>query len=119
MPELLEVAAVEDLPPQSMRAVEHDGRRYLVVNLDGAFYALAGVCSHEYAELDKGFLAGDQVVCPLHQSTFDVRTGAVLATPATEDLRTFTTTIRDGKVFLVLPDLESAGAASSKERIIG
>ncbi len=81
MPELVEVASVSDIPPQSMRAVEHDGRRYVVVNLDGAFYAIAGVCSHEYAELDKGFLAGDQIVCPLHQSTFDVQTGAVLATP--------------------------------------
>jgi 3-phenylpropionate/trans-cinnamate dioxygenase ferredoxin component len=119
MPELVEIAAVEDLPPQSMRAVEHDGRRYIVVNLDGAFYALAGVCSHEYAELDKGFLAGDQIVCPLHQSTFDVRTGAVLATPATEDLRTFAIKVQDGKVFLVLSDLETAGAPSSNERSIG
>lgn len=102
MTERIEVAAVEDVPPHSMQAVVHNGKRYLLVNLDGSFYALDGVCSHEYAELDKGSLAGDQVVCPLHQSTFDVRTGEVLMSPATEDLRTFPVEVEDGKVYLLL-----------------
>jgi nitrite reductase/ring-hydroxylating ferredoxin subunit len=119
MAEFVEVASVADFPPSSMKAFEHGGTRYLIVRLEDSFYALAGVCSHEYAELDKGFLAGDQVVCPLHQSTFDVRSGAVLATPATEDLATFPTKVEDGKVFLMVRAEASAGSSSSKERSIG
>ena len=119
MGELVEVAFVADFPPNSMKAFEHGGNRYLVVRLDDSFYALAGVCSHEYAELDKGFLAGDQIVCPLHQSTFDVRSGAVLATPATEDLVTFPTKVEDGKVFLMVRGEPAAGSSSSKEGSIG
>ena len=102
MTQLVEVARLDDFPAHSMRAIVRGENRYLVVNLDGSFYALDGVCSHEYAELDKGSLAGDQVVCPLHQSTFDVRTGEVQMSPATEDLRTYPVRVEGGKVFVVL-----------------
>ena len=44
----------------------------LVVNLDGVFHAVQGICSHEYFELDKGFLTDDSLTCALHLSRFDL-----------------------------------------------
>lgn len=102
MTTLVEIAAVDEIPPGTMRAVDLGGQRYVVVNLDGSFYAIGGICSHEYAELANGFLAGDQVVCPLHASAFDVRTGEVIGPPADKPIPTFPTKIQEGKLYLVL-----------------
>jgi hypothetical protein len=44
---------------------------------------------HEEASLSEGYLEGGVVECPLHQATFDVRTGKSLTPPATEDLQVF------------------------------
>ena len=38
----------------------------LVVNTDGEFRAMQGICSHEYFELDKGFLTRGSLTCALH-----------------------------------------------------
>ncbi len=96
------VARVDDFPSGTMRGVDHSGDTYVVANIDGTFYGLEGICSHEYAELAGGFLAGDQVVCPLHASAFDVRTGDVLGPPATEPIAIFPVEVMEGVVYLVL-----------------
>ena len=43
---------------------------------------MQGICSHEYFELDKGFLTGDSLTCALHLSRFDLETGEALDPPA-------------------------------------
>lgn len=100
--ELVEVASVAAFPPGTMKGVDHRGTKYIVVNLDGAFFGLDGICSHEYAEMVGGYVTGDQVLCPLHGSLFDVRTGAPVNPPATDPLGTFPTKVVDGTVYLVL-----------------
>ena len=47
--------AARDLEEGTMLMVQVDGTNILLVNQDG-LYALQGTCSHEYFELDKGFL---------------------------------------------------------------
>ena len=44
-----------------MLMVQVDGTDILLVHLDGRVHALQGICSHEYFELDKGFLTGDSI----------------------------------------------------------
>lgn len=102
MTSLVEVGPADEIPPGTMRGIEHRGEKYVVVNLDGSFFAIGGICSHEYAELANGFLAEDQLVCPLHASAFDVRTGSVLGPPAERPIPTIPTKIQGGKVYLVL-----------------
>ena len=62
--------------------VQVDGTDILLVNLDGTVHATQGICSHEYFELDKGFLTGDSLTCALHLSRFDLETGEALDPPA-------------------------------------
>ena len=45
--------------------------------------------THAYARLSDGWLDGITIECPLHAARFDIRTGAVLDPPATEDLKTY------------------------------
>ena len=98
------VARVDEFPPGTMRGVDHGGEKYVVANVDGTFHGLEGICSHEYADLAGGFLATDQIVCPLHASAFDVRTGEVLGPPATEPIAVFPVEVSEGIVYLLLPE---------------
>ena len=65
------VATLDQVPEGTMHMVQVDGTDILLVHRDG-LHALQGICSHEYFELDKGFLTGDSVTCALHLSRFDL-----------------------------------------------
>ena len=58
-------------------------------NLDGTFFAIKDVCTHDQAPLSEGELDGDTIVCPWHGACFSVRTGEALSLPATEPVETF------------------------------
>ena len=84
--EFVKAARVGELAPGQKKLVWLGGQRVLLVNLDGDYHALQEVCSHGLAFLSRGQLYGDEVVCPLHGSGFNVRTGAVVSPPAGQDL---------------------------------
>jgi len=42
----------------------------------------------------------ERVVCPLHLSQFDLKTGQVMNPPATEPLKTFNVQIRGDEIFV-------------------
>ena len=98
------VARVDDVPPGTMLMVQLDGTNVLLVNLEGTIHAMQGTCSHEYFELDRGFLTGDSLTCALHLSRFDLATGEALDPPAELPLAIYPVTIEDGSVGLELPE---------------
>jgi 3-phenylpropionate/trans-cinnamate dioxygenase ferredoxin subunit len=99
------VARIEDVPPGTMLMVQVDGTDILLVNLDGTIHATQGVCSHEYFELDKGFLTGDTLTCALHLSRFDLETGEALDPPAELPLAVYPARVEDnGTIVLELPE---------------
>lgn len=101
----VEVCGVEELPPGSLRGAQVEGplERIAVANVDGELRAFGGVCSHAYAELDRGFLRDGRVMCPLHFSEFDTATGEVLNPPAEEAIPVFPVKVEAGKVVVELP----------------
>ncbi len=100
MAEFAPALKVADLSEGSMRSVEIGGIRILVSNIGGQVHAVDGTCTHEEADLGLGFMIEERVVCPLHLSQFDLRTGAVLNPPATAPLRRFNVKIEDGTIFV-------------------
>jgi nitrite reductase/ring-hydroxylating ferredoxin subunit len=64
-----------DVPPGTMRAVDHDGARVAVCNVGGTCYAIQDRCPHRFANLSEGELDGDTVICPKHKGQFDLQTG--------------------------------------------
>ena len=56
---------------------EISGKKILVSNMDGKFYAIDALCSHMGGELGKGKIEGKDVICPKHHAKFDVTTGKV------------------------------------------
>ena len=99
----LDLCAVEDVPPGTMKLCEVEDELVLVTNLDGVFHATQGVCSHQYFELDKGFLTGDSITCALHLSRFDLETGEALDPPAEMPLAVYSVVVESGRVLIEVP----------------
>ena len=83
-----------ELADGTARLAWPNGKAILVVNRGGTLYAVDGVCTHEYCELDRGFIAPSgaatpTVTCPLHLSRFDLTTGLPLDPPAEEPLTVY------------------------------
>lgn len=98
MSEWIDVVAAEALADGENVIVDVDGCDVAVFKIDGQFYAIEDVCSHDGAEIASGELDGDEIVCPRHGARFCVRTGEVKCAPAYEDIATFPLRIVDGRV---------------------
>lgn len=88
----------ELLPGESAVAFDGD-TAILVVNIDGAFYALEDRCSHADFELSAGPVVDGQMECVLHGARFDPRTGAPLCGPAVAPVPRFPVRVDDGAVW--------------------
>lgn len=93
-----DVAAVEELPPGTHRVVDVEGTQVAVFNLDGEYYAIEDVCTHDGGELTGGSIEGEEIVCPRHGARFSIRTGEVLAPPAYEPVHSFPVRVHDGRI---------------------
>ncbi len=103
--EFVKVATTDQLPPGRKILVELSRfERILLVNLDGAYYALGEICPHSGAALSEGMLYGEEVECPLHGSAFRVRTGEVVSPPCQEDLIVYQVRV-EGEDILLGPEV--------------
>src|SRR5215204_3942581 len=82
--DFVKVANTKDIQPSQMKEVEVNGENICVVNVEGKYYAIGSICTHEGGPLADGTLEGYEVECPWHNSKFDVRTGEVTSPPASE-----------------------------------
>jgi 3-phenylpropionate/trans-cinnamate dioxygenase ferredoxin subunit len=96
MSDWVRVEAVADFPEGESRLIDVDGVRVAVFHLAEGFFAVEDVCTHDGGELTGGELNGHEITCPRHGARFDIRTGAVLAPPAYEDLAVLPTRVEDG-----------------------
>lgn len=94
--------ALTDLPVNSMRGVELEGRSVLLCHTAQGVFAVDEICTHGEARLGEGRLRGVRVICPLHGASFDCRSGAVLGAPATVPLASHLTRIVDGWIEVAL-----------------
>ena len=101
----LDLMSVDEVPPGTMKMAIVDGTdQVLVVNSGGTLSAMQGVCTHEYFELDKGFLTAGTITCALHLSRFDLESGEPLDPPAEIPLAIYEVVVEDGRVVIEVPD---------------
>lgn len=65
-------------------------------------HAIDDTCTHQDASLAAGWVEDCRVECPLHASTFSLRTGEVDTQPAKKPVRVHTAEVRDGEVWVQL-----------------
>jgi 3-phenylpropionate/trans-cinnamate dioxygenase ferredoxin component len=102
MAQFHKVASVSEIPPGEMKAVVVEGTPVALYNVNGEFFATCDTCSHEEASLAEGWLDDDVVTCPSHGAEFNVRTGEVLALPATEPIATYPVHVEGDDVFVAV-----------------
>jgi len=89
---------MDDLGPGGHMAVEVEDAEIVVINLDGNYYAIEDVCTHDGSEISSGCLVDGSIECPRHGARFDVKTGEVTAPPAYEPVDTFPVRVVEGVV---------------------
>ena len=101
----IDLLAVEEVPEGTMKMAFVDGTdQVLVINSNGELYATQGVCSHEYFELDKGFLTAGTLTCALHLSRFDLENGEPLDPPADAALAVYSVVVEGDRILIEVPD---------------
>lgn len=98
MSEWVTVAKVGELAPGEWRTVDVDGAPIAVFNLDGKYYAIEDVCTHDGGRLTGGKVEGEEIVCPRHGARFCIKTGAALCAPAYEPTATFPVRVERGEI---------------------
>ena len=68
--------------------------------MDGDFYAVDDLCSHEDFPLSYGCLEGDKVKCSLHGSRFCLKTGVPQEEPADLPIATYPVKIAEGRIWI-------------------
>jgi 3-phenylpropionate/trans-cinnamate dioxygenase ferredoxin component len=100
--EFVTIASVDELKPGERMVVELGRHWVALFNVDGTYYAIEDVCTHDDGPLAEGELEGCIITCPRHGATFDIRTGKVLTPPALVDVQSYEVRI-DGENIQVRP----------------
>ncbi len=104
----VKVARTDQIPAGQTRVFQVGEERIVLCNVNGTFYAIEDVCTHDASPFGIERLEGPVIECPRHGARFDVRTGAVLRMPAVAPVRTFVTKV-EGSDILVAVDEDGQG----------
>lgn len=104
MSDFIKVATVDEIPVNGSKLVEVDDVRVALFNLNGEFYAIEDVCTHDGGPLVEGTIVnGCEVKCPRHGARFDIRTGEAISFPAFEPTASYAVRIEGNDVWIESP----------------
>lgn len=92
--------ALSSVLPGEFVTVDVHGVIAAVYNIDGSFYAIEDVCTHDGGELAGGPVVGTTVECIRHGAIFDLKSGAALCAPAYLPTAVLETKLEDGQIWV-------------------
>ncbi|WMW21398.1 Rieske (2Fe-2S) protein [Methanolobus mangrovi] len=96
------VAASEnDVKEGKMKPVEVGGSRILLIRIDGEIFAIENRCPHMNCPLQGGILLDHSIKCSCHSWTFDLRTGAYVASDKIK-VNVYETQVMDGSISVLV-----------------
>ena len=104
MSDFVPVCKVGDIADPGKQIVEVGDRDVVLFHVNGRFYALDDVCTHDGGPLGEGSLEGHTIVCPRHGAKFDIRDGRVLSMPATVGTPAHEVKVEGDEVFVKIAD---------------
>jgi len=96
----LPAGSIHEIAAGRVKLIEHGDTRIAVCNVDGQYYAIEDVCTHDGGSLDQGELEGDEIECPRHGARFNVRSGEATLMPAVMPVATYPIKIEGNHVFV-------------------
>jgi 3-phenylpropionate/trans-cinnamate dioxygenase ferredoxin component len=101
MPTWIAACATDAIDEEDLIRFDHAGATYAIYHApDGAFYATAGLCTHESVHLADGLVMDYRIECPKHNGQFDYRTGEAKRAPVCVNLKTFPVKVEGDQVFI-------------------
>src|SRR3954467_7648286 len=85
MSDFIRVAKTTDLADPGQTLLEVEDRILVLFKVDGQFFCIDDVCTHDGGPLSEGRLEDHAIACPRHGAKFDIRSGKALTMPATVD----------------------------------
>lgn len=98
MGQFVTVAQVGEVLPGHARVVEAGELRLALCHVDGSYYAIDDVCTHDGGPLGEGELFGHTIECPRHGARFDIRTGAVRSLPAVLPVKAYAVRVEGSEI---------------------
>ena len=98
------VGPAGELDQEDVMPFQFNGVEYAIYHSKDGFFASDGMCTHEQEALADGIVIDNVIECPLHQGRFDVRTGKALSAPVCVDLRTYPVQVRNGDIYVQIPN---------------
>lgn len=101
MPQFTKLMSTSEIPVNSMKTFQFNGKKIAVINIDNSFYVVDDTCTHEQCSLGtEGFLDGSAIICGCHGASFDATNGQVMSLPATTSLTTYKTKIENDELWV-------------------
>lgn len=100
MTEWIRVAEVGEIGPGERKFFNIDDEPAALFNVDGQYYAIADVCTHDDGPVAEGILDGYAIECPRHGARFDIRTGAVLSFPAIVPIPVYQVKVEEDGIYV-------------------
>ncbi len=82
----VKAAKAGELPHNSAKLVQAEGKNIALVHADEGYYAVANECTHVGGPMCEGSLQGEELTCPWHGARFNFKTGQAIAGPGRGDL---------------------------------
>jgi nitrite reductase/ring-hydroxylating ferredoxin subunit len=98
--------AYEAVPLHSVRVVHFRSRnlKIALARTERGFFAVAEACPHMKASFAKGFCTRfDEIVCPLHQYRFSLKTGVEQSGQGCDDVEVYAVEWNENGVWIELP----------------
>lgn len=100
MAEWVKVPNGESMAEGTMIAATALGKRLIVYKAADGYFATDRRCTHQAADLLRGYFDANVIECPVHQGRFNICTGAPLSAPASAPLKTYPVKLEAGEVFV-------------------
>ena len=96
----LDVCAIDDLPLGERLFIQLGEVPVVIMNVNGEYYAIEDVCTHDDGPLGEGEIEDDEIICPRHGARFNLRTGEVLTLPAVIGVNTYPIKIEGDRILI-------------------
>lgn len=92
------VGSLAEVPEGELRAFDLPGVRVAIAHIENELYAFGDECTHEGCSLAEGTLGEreETVVCPCHESEFELASGEPVAGPASDPVPVYSVRETDG-----------------------
>lgn len=100
----VKVGRASEVPDGRPEVFEVEDRHIAVYRLDGAYYAIEDICTHDGGPLAEGDVEDGEVICPRHGARFDIKTGAVRRMPAVTPVESYPVRVEGDDLSIGLPD---------------